>query len=277
VGLPFGDKTRILDNSLGVAWARPRELAGGVELTAKVGLGFLTESYDVFDVLFGHFTPFVQELIATALGDDREVLRPSFRALVPSVDWSLRRADQAMHPRRGDYLRLGLRGALDGLGSNLSFWQARLGGVFIRPWGEDRIILRGDLGYTDADTVRVAALAGVAFNQLPDLYEFRTGGARSVRGYGFETLLPEDSLTGGKHLAVASLEYEKALFSDWSAALFLDAGNAFNDIGEVDLKQGAGVGVRWRSPVGLVRLDLAVPLSEADDPLQVYLTIGPEF
>jgi translocation and assembly module TamA len=277
VGLSEGGTTRILNNTLGVSWARPRESWAGLELTEQVGLTFLTESYDVFDVLFGHFSPFVQGILETVLGEDREVLRPSFRALVPNFEWSVRRSDHAMFPRRAEYLSLELKGAFNGVGSNVGFWQARLGGVFIRPWGRDRIILRGDLGYTDADTIVVESLGNIAFNQLPELYEFRTGGARSVRGYGYETLLPADSVTGGKQLVVASVEYEKALADSWSAAVFTDVGNAFNDYAEMDLRQGAGVGVRWRSPVGLVRLDLAVPLSEADDPFQVYLTIGPEF
>jgi translocation and assembly module TamA len=278
VELPEGGKTRILGNTVGVLWPRPRRTWNGLTLEERIGLSFLSESYDVFDVLFGHYSPFLQDLIEDFLGDDRQVLQPSFRVLTPSIGWTLRRSDDVMYPRRGDFLDFELRGALDGLGSNVSFWQARLRSVFIRPVRQsDRLILRGDLAFTDADTIRLESLGDIAFNQLPEFYEFRTGGARSVRGYGFETLLPEDSVTGGKHLVVTSLEYEKALITNWSAAAFLDLGNAFNDFSEFDLKQGAGVGVRWRSPVGLVRLDLAVPLGEADDPFQLYLTIGPEF
>jgi translocation and assembly module TamA len=118
---------------------------------------------------------------------------------------------------------------------------------------------------------------GVNFNQMPEYYEFRTGGARSVRGYGYETLFPKDSITGGKHQLVASVEYEREIIPDWSAAVFLDGGNAFNDFDNVDEKLGVGIGIRWRSPVGLARIDLGFPLDEAVDSFQVYITIGPEF
>jgi translocation and assembly module TamA len=57
------------------------------------------------------------------------------------------------------------------------------------------------------------------------------------------------------------------------AAVFYDIGNAFDDT-DIDAKEGAGVGLRWRLPVGAVRLDLASALSKAGNPWRVHLTIG---
>ncbi len=143
------------------------------------------------------------------------------------------------------------------------------------PLGDSgRLLLRSALGYTDAKSSNVL---GVNFNELPEYYEFRTGGARSVRGYSYEELFPSDAITGGKHLAVGSIEYEHQIIPDWSAAVFLDGGNAFNDFDNIDEKLGAGIGVRWRSPVGVARIDLGFPLDDSDDSFQIYITVGPEF
>ena len=59
--------------------------------------------------------------------------------------------------------------------------------------------------------------------------------------------------------------------------MFLDAGDAFNDYSNFDEKLGAGIGVRWRSPVGVARIDVGFPLDDADDAFQIYITVGPEF
>jgi translocation and assembly module TamA len=275
VELEDGGMTRILNNTLGLRLPRPRRLWGGLALQERIGLTWLTESYDVFEVLFAHQPQVAQDFIEEVLGERRAILAPSFNALVPSVEWTYRSRNDALYATRGDLLQLELKGALRGLASNLSFWQARLRGAHIRPLlGRDRLILRTDLAYTAAQSEQ---LLGITFNQLPELYEFRTGGDRSVRGYGYETLLPEDSITGAKHLLVASVEYEKSLFQDWSAAVFLDLGNAVNDFSDLTLYQGVGAGVRWRSPVGLIRLDLALPLSKSEDDYRIHFSIGPEF
>ncbi len=127
---------------------------------------------------------------------------------------------------------------------------------------------------SDADSTEVL---GVNFNKMPEYYEFRAGGARSIRGYGFETQFPQDTITGGKHELVLSLEYEYEVIPDWSVAGFVDSGNAFNSWDDFDEKTGVGLGVRWRSPVGLVRVDIGVPVDDADESFEVYITVGPEF
>ncbi|HVF34961.1 MAG TPA: BamA/TamA family outer membrane protein, partial [Candidatus Saccharimonadia bacterium] len=74
---------------------------------------------------------------------------------------------------------------------------------------------------------------------------------------------------------VVSAEYEHYFLDDWGGAVFVDAGDAFTH--DFDVKLGAGVGVRWRSPVGLVRLDVAVPIGdEFESGVQLHLVIGPD-
>ena len=129
--------------------------------------------------------------------------------------------------------------------------------------------------YTPED---IGALWTDDFASMPPQLRFFAGGDRSLRGFGYQTLGPANALgnvAGGKYLAVGSFEYEKHLFGDFGVAAFVDAGNAFS-AGNFDLAAGVGVGLRWRSPVGLVRVDLAQPVAGEGDGLRLHLTIGPE-
>ncbi len=74
---------------------------------------------------------------------------------------------------------------------------------------------------------------------------------------------------------VASLEYEIRFLEKWGAAVFYDTGNASESFGG-SLARGAGLGVRWRSPIGPIRADVAWGLSEDDRPIRFHLNIGPD-
>jgi len=276
VDLDEGGDTRIENNLVSATLQWPERRIGGFDATFSTGINLSTESYDVFQVLFGNLPGSAQETIAGIIGDESlNTLAPDFRALIGELRSSLRRTDGELFIRRGDYLGLRLLFADEALGSNISFWQARLSHWSIWPVaGRGRLLFRNEIGYSEAESREVL---GATFNQMPELYEFRGGGARNVRGYGFETLFPENGITGGRHQLVNSLEYEHELITDVSAAVFLDAGNAFNDWGNIEPKLGAGFGLRWRSPLGPARIDIGFPLDDADSAFQLYLSVGPEF
>jgi translocation and assembly module TamA len=191
------------------------------------------------------------------------------RTVLPGATWSLTRADDPIHATRGIRLSLDLRGTDEVLGSEVGFVQATLRAKTVRsPHPGGRVLLRGDLGYTAVDR----------FDDLPATMRFFAGGDGSVRGYGYQALGPVDDAglaRGGRHLAVASAEYERTLLGDWGAALFYDVGNALNGLDD-GLRHGAGAGLRWRSPVGMVRLDLASAVSEPGRPLRLHVVIGPD-
>jgi translocation and assembly module TamA len=276
VELEEGGDTRISTNLFSAFWHLPNRQLGDFEWVRTAGISLVEEDYDVFEVLFGNLPNFVQSIIIESIGPKAyNTLAPDFEAVVPGLRLVLRRADDPLYIRRGDFYKLELLGADESMGSNITFLQARFNSWNIMPLGDrGRLLLRSALGYTDAKSSTILL---VNFNELPEYYEFRTGGARSVRGYSYEELFPSDSITGGKHLAVGSIEYEHQIIPDWSAAVFLDGGNAFNDFDNIDEKLGAGIGVRWRSPVGVARIDLGFPLDDSDDSFQVYITVGPEF
>jgi translocation and assembly module TamA len=117
------------------------------------------------------------------------------------------------------------------------------------------------------------------FEKLSPSLLFFAGGDNSLRGYGYESISPRDesnALTGGKYLATTSLEYQYRLVGNWWLAAFYDYGSAFNETPE--FKAGAGVGVRWASPVGPVRLDFAKALDaeEGEDDFKIHFTLGPD-
>ena len=98
---------------------------------------------------------------------------------------------------------------------------------------------------------------------VPDPLGFRAGGDDSVRGYGYRTLAPKDGagiVRSGLTLVTGSIELARpisaAMPSVWGA-VFLDAGNAVDRWSDYQTAMGYGVGVRWRSPIGPLRVDLA--------------------
>ncbi len=116
------------------------------------------------------------------------------------------------------------------------------------------------------------------FDKLSPSLRFFAGGDNNLRGYGYESISPKDSsgaLSGAKFVAVTSLEYNYRVVGNWWGAMFYDYGDAFNDT--PDFKRGVGVGVRWASPVGPVRLDFAWGLDATPgDEFRIHFTLGPE-
>jgi len=88
----------------------------------------------------------------------------------------------------------------------------------------------------------------------------------------------KDFIVGGKNLIVASAEYEYYFKPNWGIATFVDTGDAFSSFNSYEQKTGVGFGVRWRSPVGMVRADLGFPInrSETDSVVELHVVIGPD-
>ncbi|MDO4710215.1 MAG: autotransporter assembly complex family protein [Pseudomonadota bacterium] len=181
-------------------------------------------------------------------------------------------ADDRMFPRRGIGSTLMLRGGLESAGSDSNFGQVHATLRWYRGLGaRSRLIVRGEIGHTftggDAD--------------MPPSLRFFAGGDRSIRGYAWREVGPrvgnifEDGrryAVGAKNVATASAEYEHYFTESLGAAVFADIGSAFND--RPSWHSGVGIGARWRSPVGPVRLDIARGLNEPDSAFQLYLSLG---
>lgn len=116
------------------------------------------------------------------------------------------------------------------------------------------------------------------FEKLSPSLRFFAGGDNNIRGYGYESISPKDAsgaLTGAKYMVTSTLEYQYRVYGNWWGAAFYDIGDAFNETPE--WKAGAGVGIRWASPVGPVSFDFAWGLdSEPDPEFRIYFSLGPE-
>ncbi len=191
--------------------------------------------------------------------------------LTPGVSWKRSVADLVARPRSGMSANLRFTGAADALLSDTSYAQFHAFGKIILPlWENARVISRLEVGATLKE----------ALSELPASVRFFAGGDVSVRGYDYKSLGPTDTggaVIGGSQLLVGSVEVDQLVRPGWSFALFADAGNSFDRFLGNSLAIGIGAGVRWYSPLGPIRFDVAVPLQDsAPDSFRIHITLGPD-
>ena len=188
--------------------------------------------------------------------------------------------------REGLWGPRGLFGTVD-----LSGASTRLGGDsgYLRLFGQlttvDRLarIAGRDLVWAQSYRLGVATTGG---QTVPQDVRFLAGGEYSVRGYPFESLGPHEAVgdqlraVGGDSLLVLNQELRLGLSRTFQAILFFDAGNVWQegDFGD-DLFTALGLGLRARTPIGLLRLDAAIPFeARPNDPdLKVYFGLSQVF
>lgn len=184
----------------------------------------------------------------------------------PGLSFTRTEADDPIHARRGWYLYAELDGAQRGVLSNASFAQTRWLTRAAWPLGaRARLLGRAELGASVVED----------FGELPASQRFFAGGDQSVRGYAYQSLGPRDAqgqVIGGRYLATFSLEVERSLWGNWGAALFADAGGAGDRPG-LPLAKALGLGLRYRSPVGSVQVDLAHPRDEGLSGVRLHLGV----
>ncbi|MDO9106203.1 MAG: autotransporter assembly complex family protein [Methylovulum sp.] len=197
--------------------------------------------------------------------------------LGPGASWLRAVSDNLLRPTRGYRMQFDVSGSYKNPLSEVSYLQGAVSAVWMQPspwndkpgnsrWGSGKWIARTELGATWVDP----------FPKLPTTYRYYAGGINSVRGYAYKELGPKDSfgtVVGGTFLSVFSIEYEHAILDDWGVAAFVDTGNAFKP-NDIHLKTGVGLGARWYSPIGPVRVDIALPLDESDSSFQIHFAAG---
>lgn len=189
--------------------------------------------------------------------------------LLPGVQLSQLRLPPGPDPHRGHKSWIELVGSDRRLGASRAFLRLRLGHARLwSPLPRHRVIARAEWG----------AIGTSDLHDVPSSLRFFTGGDRTVRGFDYESLSPRNDRnerTGGRFLNVASLEYSYRFAEHWRAALFTDAGRAFNHDSD-PWHQSVGVGLRWLSPVGQVRVDLAMPIDDdRESGWRLHIFLGP--
>ncbi|MEQ7922673.1 autotransporter assembly complex family protein [Xanthomonas sp. WHRI 1810A] len=189
--------------------------------------------------------------------------------LMPGISYSYLRSDNRIDPRNGYRLQFDTQVAKEGLGSdaNLVYGTALVKGL-TTVWQNHRFLGR----------VQVGGSATNGYKSIPPSLRFFAGGDQSVRGYDYQSLSPENSdgdKIGGRYMVSASAEYQYSIAEKWRIATFVDQGNSFNNLELPSLKTGVGIGIRWVSPVGPLRLDLAHALDD-DGGIRLHFSMGPE-
>jgi translocation and assembly module TamA len=191
------------------------------------------------------------------------------RLVIPNASWLYLDTDNRLVTTRGWRAQLDVRGSNTALASDVTFSQVRAETRVIHPLGKrGRVVARLEAGGTWIDD----------FSTLPSSLRFYAGGDQSVRGYAYNSLGPTDAngeVIGGPYLLVGSVEYQHRILEKWSLATFFDSGNAVES-SDGPYFNGAGVGLHWKSPVGLIRLDVAWALTPEDHPWRVHVIIGPD-
>jgi translocation and assembly module TamA len=189
--------------------------------------------------------------------------------IIFGTNWEIARGRALSRATSGLRFNIDVRGAAELLGSDTSFLQTKLKTKWVYSLNNrTRVLARATLGMTMKDQL----------SELPASVRFFAGGDNSVRGYKFESLGPEDQdgeVIGGSNQIDASLEIDRLFGEQWAIAAFVDSGDAFDEA-DIDLSTGVGIGVRWYSPVGPLRLDFAHPLDNPDEDLRIHISLGPD-
>lgn len=189
---------------------------------------------------------------------------------LPGAGYSKIHTDSPLDPSRGYRLQVDVAGSHRALLSDVDILHVNaLAKGLITVADNHRFLARFQAG----------AVATNRFEDVPPSLRFFAGGDQSVRGYGYETLSPENENgvpVGGRFLLVASGEYQYQFADQWRVAVFVDHGNAINDVDD-PLATGAGLGLRWISPVGPLRLDIAKGLDpQFGGDWRIHFSMGPE-
>jgi translocation and assembly module TamA len=199
------------------------------------------------------------------LGDDSGLSN----LVMPGASYSYLQSDNRLDPNNGYRIQADVAVAKKGLLSDADVVHGNLmlkGLVTL--YERHRFLGRLQLGGTETSD----------YDSIPPSLRYFAGGDQSVRGYDYQSLSPEDDegrKVGGRYLVAGSLEYQYAFAEKWRAAAFVDQGNAFDSLEIPTLKSGVGFGIRWVSPVGPLRLDLARALDD-DGGFRLHFSMGPE-
>ncbi|MEQ1510215.1 MAG: BamA/TamA family outer membrane protein [Sphingopyxis sp.] len=188
------------------------------------------------------------------------------------------RSNDLLDPTRGFRLSARISPEISFQDKVFSYARVQLDASFYRPIAQ-RVTL--------AARVRLGAIAGASLDSIAPSRRLYAGGGSSVRGYGYQAIGPRAPIgdpIGGTGLFEVAAEARVPVWGAFSLVPFVDAGNVYdsglpslNDIG--DLRVGAGVGVRYASNFGPIRVDVGTPINPrpGDSRISVYVSLGQAF
>ncbi len=130
----------------------------------------------------------------------------------------------------------------------------------------------------------LATAQGASLYSLPPDQRFYGGGSGTVRGFRYQSIgpqFPDGKPIGGTSIDTGTIEVRQRLFGNFGAVAFVDAGQvgASGTPFHGAMRVGTGIGMRYYTPIGPIRLDLAVPLHKqaGDDAFEIYIGLGQAF
>jgi len=196
----------------------------------------------------------------------------SSKFILPSIQLRRLKSDHLSDPHQGYRLQLTLRGAMDLLFHTRHFAQVDLEYRWLKPISKaGSLLLRSELGATFPRDIQ----------NLPLSLRFFAGGDQSLRGFKYRSLPKNHDqpgvshVAGGAYLLLGSIEYEHQIKGPFSLATFIDGGNALNHWQE-PLQASLGLGVRWHTPIGPLRVDIAYPITQSHLGWRVHINFGPQ-
>ena len=296
-----------VEGRISLTWRRPLINDRGHGVRASTELSQVRRSFDsvysipwthplddVIQLLYGVQREDVESVVTynTVLGVQRQIQREQSWKRTFSLRWSresFQRPDGV--DGKSDLLlpgfsidRVRSKGGVDPYWGDRKYYQTELASSQLLS-DADFITLRAGLRLlrTVADKHQFllradgGAIIADRFEEVPLTMRFYAGGDQSVRGYDYKSLSPRDAngiAVGARYLTTGSAEYDYTFYPRWRLAFFSDIGNAFDSVSE-QMKVGSGLGIRWVSPVGPIRLDLAWAVSEPGKDFRVHFSMGP--
>jgi outer membrane protein insertion porin family len=244
-----------------------------------------------FDLLYNY--RIVDGLAGAGSADDRQLSNVATSSLTPSI--FVDRRDDPVEPRRGWSQLLQLEYASPLLSADAEFGKFFVQQTFHLPF---RPLTRGTnaLGHGLAASLRFGAIEDFSgqtstrelSNPVPAVERFFAGGRSTQRAFGRDDLgvpgetLDGDQGTGGNGLVLVNVDYRFPIIGQFGGVVFFDWGNVWADWRHIDLgeaRPGAGVGVRYLSPIGPLRVEIGWKLDRqhGESPYAVFVSLGNPF
>jgi translocation and assembly module TamA len=189
-------------------------------------------------------------------------------ALFGAYRYTRRATDDLLSPMRGTMWSVQVGAAPPGV-STRTFARGVAQVAHWIPFGRNlTLMVRAEAG----------AIASTETDGIPESFLFRVGGDTSIRGYPYQSIgvTKGAAVTGGRLYALGSVEATRWVDERWGVALFYDAGNAVDRVTDMGpVAQGAGLGLRVRTPLGPVRVDIAY--GELSKQVRLHLSLGVYF
>ncbi|MGP7796131.1 BamA/TamA family outer membrane protein [Sphingomonas sp. CLY1604] len=193
-------------------------------------------------------------------------------ALPGQVEWDT--SDSLLNPTRGYRLQLNVSPEASVSGAFRPYVRTMIQGTFYYPATQSLVI---------AGRAQAGSIQGISRDDLAPSRRYYGGGGGSVRGYGYQRLGPFDpdgNPVGGRSLNEFSIE-ARYRFGNFGIVPFLDAGNSYESSLPTasNLRFGAGIGGRFYTNFGPMRIDVATPLNPrpGDGKIALYISIGQAF